>query len=83
MASFTEERALELALVSRSLHGVTLDSTCLHCLPGTRWPCVFFERAQRMIRLFAADERAPMASLCGDEYSRAQPASGGWLEGRA
>lgn len=83
MASFTDERALELALVSRSRHGVDLDGTCLHCVPGTRWPCGSFERAQRVIRLAIAEEPASMSFLCADEYLQTQPISAAWLEGRS
>jgi hypothetical protein len=63
---FGAELALALALHSRELHGVNVDGTCRHCLPGTRWPCPYFERAQRVVRVLSAPE--PAGFLHGDEY---------------
>jgi hypothetical protein len=37
---------LAVALQIRDRHGVTLDGTCISCLPlGTAWPCLPFQRA--------------------------------------
>lgn len=70
MTSFTDERALELALRSRDKHGVQVGGTCLHCVPGTMWPCVPFLRAQGVV-------------LALQDQIRAQPVSPTWLEGRS
>jgi hypothetical protein len=66
---FGAELALSLALHSRELHGVTVDGTCRQCLPGTRWPCPYFERAHRVVRVLSAPE--PVGFLHGDEYLQA------------
>ncbi len=54
MAGEDEQRTVELALQARIRHGVTLDGTCLHCLPpGTRWPCLPFQLAEATIERLA------------------------------
>jgi hypothetical protein len=82
MLEYADRVALQAACRSFALHGVELDRTCRHCGPGTTWPCTFFERAYRVIRLLNAEEQASMGFLCGDEYLQAQPISPRWLEGR-
>jgi len=57
--SAPDARNLAIALEVRARHGVTLDGTCLHCLPpGTPWPCPAFSVAARIVHQLA-DERFP------------------------
>lgn len=49
-----DRRTVALAMQNRDRHGVTLDGTCLHCLPpGTRWPCAPFQLAAATVELLA------------------------------
>jgi hypothetical protein len=80
---YADRVALDTACRSFELHGVTLDRTCRHCGTGTAWPCTFFERAHRVIRLLTAEDQAAMGFLCGNHYVQAQPISAAWLEGRS
>jgi hypothetical protein len=52
---------LAIALQNRDRHGVTLDGTCISCLPpGTAWPCLPFQLAVAAAEQASGKPRQPI-----------------------